>query len=202
MRTIFLEKSYTKYDGETIPRSFSKNLNRADKSLNLLTFFLSLKATFKKGNGEQQMRNGERGMRLTIFHEILHSEQFGGAEFIDDNSFLWFLTPVNAGICHLLSHGFRRRTVNASILMKLCILQKSKALSSLVTIVFCSFWRSFLTPINFGTVNSSAWEVHVQFSRLHSFRNIKLNGAQSVEKLYWMMLNVGKISKNEDPLLS
>ena len=38
-------------------------------------------AIFKKGNGE-------RGMRLTIFHEILHSEQFEGAEFNDDNSFL------------------------------------------------------------------------------------------------------------------
>ena len=34
------------------------------------------------------MGNGERGMSLTIFHKILHSEQFEGAEFIDDNSFL------------------------------------------------------------------------------------------------------------------
>ena len=30
------------------------------------------------------MGSGERGMRLTIFHKILHSEQFEGAEFIDD----------------------------------------------------------------------------------------------------------------------
>ena len=91
------------------------------------------------------MGNGERGMRFTIFHEILHSEQFEGAEFIDDNSFLWFLTPVSVGTCHLTGHSFRRRTVNTSILMKVCIFQKSKALSSLVTIVFCSFWRSFDT---------------------------------------------------------
>ena len=34
------------------------------------------------------MGNEEQGMRLTIYHEILHSEQFEGAEFIDDNSFL------------------------------------------------------------------------------------------------------------------
>ena len=38
-------------------------------------------AIFKKGNGE-------RGMRSTIFHEILHSEHFEDAEFIDDNIFL------------------------------------------------------------------------------------------------------------------
>ena len=74
--------------------------------------------------------NGERGMRLTIFHEILHSEQFEGAEFINDNSFLWFLTPVNVGTCHLLGHSFGQRTANGSILMKLCILHKSKALGS------------------------------------------------------------------------
>ena len=40
------------------------------------------------GNGEWGLGNGERGMRLTIFFEILHSEQFEGAEFIDYNSFL------------------------------------------------------------------------------------------------------------------
>ena len=37
--------------------------------------------------------NEERGMRLTIYHKILDNEQFG-AGFIEDNSFLWFLTPV------------------------------------------------------------------------------------------------------------
>ena len=54
-----------------------------------------LLAIFKKGNGERGtgnrewgMRNGERGMRSTIFHEILHSEQFEDTEFIDCNSFL------------------------------------------------------------------------------------------------------------------
>ena len=40
-------------------------------------------------------------MRLTIYHEILDSEQFEGAEFIDGNSFLWCLTPVIDGTCHL-----------------------------------------------------------------------------------------------------
>ena len=78
-------------------------------------------------------------MRLKIFHEILHSEQFEGAEIIDDNSFLGFLAPGSVGTCHLLTHSFGRRTANASILMKLGILLKSKALSSMVTIVFCSF---------------------------------------------------------------
>ena len=99
--------------------------------------------SLKRGTG-----NGEWGTRLTIFHKILHSEQFEGAEFIDDNSFLWFLTPVNVGTCHLLGHSFGRRTANASILMKLCILHKLKALNSMVTIVFCSFWRP---PVKFYT---------------------------------------------------
>ena len=102
---------------------------------------------FKKGNGERGTENGEWEMRLTIYHKILHSEQFEGAEFIDDNSFLWFLTPVNVCTC-LLGHSFGRRTANASILMKLCILHKSKALGSMVTIVFCSFWRP---PVKFDT---------------------------------------------------
>ena len=44
-------------------------------------------------------------MRLTIFHEILHGEQPEGAEFIDDNSFLWFLTTVNVGTCHPAGHS-------------------------------------------------------------------------------------------------
>ena len=35
-------------------------------------------------------------MRLSIFREILHRQQFEGAEFIDDNSFLCppMLVPV------------------------------------------------------------------------------------------------------------
>ena len=57
-------------------------------------------------------------MRLTIFHEILHSEQFEDAEFIDRNSFLWLLTPVNICTRHLIGHSFRRRTANATISMK------------------------------------------------------------------------------------
>ena len=126
-------------------------------------------------------------MRLTIFHEILHTKQFKGAEFIDDNRFLWSLTLVSVATCHLLlDHSFGRRTANGSILMKLCILHKWKALSSMVTIVFCSFWRP---SVKFDTcqfwhrwfielkILEELWEVHVQFnnySRLHSFRKIKL----------------------------
>ena len=49
-------------------------------------------------------------MRSAIYHEILHSEQFEGAEFIDDNNFMWFLTPVNVDICLLLVHSFGQRT--------------------------------------------------------------------------------------------
>ena len=91
-------------------------------------------------------------MRLAIFHKILHSEQFDVAEFIDDNSFLWFLTLTNIGICHLPGHSFGRRTANASILMKFHSLHKSRAVNSMVIIVFCNFWRlSILTPVNDGT---------------------------------------------------
>ena len=90
-------------------------------------------------NGEWGTGNGERGIRLTIYHEILHSEQFKGAEFIDDNSFLCCLTPVNIGTCHLLGHRFGRRAANASILMKFCSLLKSRTVNSMVTIGFCNF---------------------------------------------------------------
>ena len=37
-------------------------------------------------------------MRLTIFHKILQSEQFEGAEFIDDNSVI-----LDTCQCHLSS---------------------------------------------------------------------------------------------------
>ena len=99
------------------------------------------------------MRNVERGMRLTIYHKILYSEQFEAAEFIDGNSFLWFLTmliPVSVGTCRLLGHGFGGRTANGSILMKFCTLHKSRAVSSMVAIGFCNYWRmSILTPVIF-----------------------------------------------------
>ena len=91
-------------------------------------------------------------MRLTIYHKILDNEQFEGAEFIDDNSFLWFLTPVNVGTCHLLGHSFGQRTANASILMKFRTLHKSRVLNSIVKIVFCDSWRlSNLTSVSIGT---------------------------------------------------
>ena len=86
-------------------------------------------AVFKKGNGEREMR-------LTISHKILHSEQFECAEFFDDNSFV-ILTPVHVGTCHLLGHSFGRRMANASILMKFRTPHKSKVGNSIVTIVFC-----------------------------------------------------------------
>ena len=66
------------------------------------------------------------------FGEILYSAQIRDAKFSGDNSFLW--------------HKFGRRTANASIVMKLCILHKSKALNSMVTIAFCNFWRP---PVKF-----------------------------------------------------
>ena len=91
-------------------------------------------------------------MRLTIFFEILHSEQFEGAEFIDYNSFLWFMTTANVGSCHLSGHSFGRRTANASILIKLRSLHKVRVVNSTVTIFFCNFWRlSILTPVIVGT---------------------------------------------------
>ena len=43
------------------------------------------------------MGNREQEMRLDIFDEILHSEQFEGAEFTSGNTFLWFLTLANVG---------------------------------------------------------------------------------------------------------
>ena len=96
-------------------------------------------------------RNGERGMRLTIFHEILHSEQFID-EFIDDDSFVWFLTPANGGRCHLSGHSFGRRAANASILMKFCTLNKCRAVNSMVTNFFYKFWcLSILKSVNVGT---------------------------------------------------
>ena len=90
-------------------------------------------------------------MRLTIYHKILDNEQFEGAEFIDDNSFLWSLTPVNVGTCHLWGHSFGQRTANASILMKFRTLHKSRVLNSMIAIVFYDSWRlSNLTLLNIG----------------------------------------------------
>ena len=91
-------------------------------------------------------------MGLTIFHETLHSEKFEGAEFIDGNSFQRFLTSTSVGTCHLSGHSFGRRTANASILMKFLTLHKSRAMNSMVMIVFCDSQRlSNLTTVNIGT---------------------------------------------------
>ena len=93
------------------------------------------------------MGNGERGMRLTIFHKILHSEQFEGAEFIDDNSFLWFLTP------HLSSSRPKFWTKNGK-----CFNFDEVTYSEQIEggefngdNSFCNFWcLSILTPVNVG----------------------------------------------------
>ena len=65
-----------------------------------------------------------------------------------DSWCLSILISANIGTCHVLGHKFGRRTANALILMKLCILHKSKMLSSIVAIVFCSFW---CPPVKFRT---------------------------------------------------
>ena len=83
---------------------------------------------------------------------MLHSEQFEGAEFIDDTSFLWFLTPVNVGTCYRSGHTFGQRTANASILMKFGTLHKVRVVNWIVTIVVCDSPRlSNFTPVNIGT---------------------------------------------------
>ena len=98
------------------------------------------------------MGNGEWRMRLTIFHKILHREQYEGTEFIDDDSFVWLLTPDNGGMCHLSGHSFRQRAANASILMKFRTLHKCRAVNSMVTKIFYKFWHlSILTSANVGT---------------------------------------------------
>ena len=62
------------------------------------------------------------------------------------------MRSTNVGTCHLSGHSFGWKAVNASILMKFCTLHKSRAMKSVVTIVFCNFWRlSILTPVNVGT---------------------------------------------------
>ena len=116
------------------------------------------------------MGNGERGMSLIIYHEILHSEQLEGAEFIDDNSFLWFLTPANVGTCHLSGRSSGRRTANASILMKFCTLRKSIAVNSMVTIGFRNFWcLSILIPVNVGTCHLLGHIVFNEEQQMHQF---------------------------------
>ena len=121
-------------------------------------------------------------MKLTIFHQILHGEQFEGAEFIDGNIFLWFLTPANVGTCHLSGRSSGRRTANASILIKFHALHKSRAVNSMVAIVFCNFWcLSILIPVNVGachllghsfqrrTANAS---ILIKFRTLHKVRGV------------------------------
>ena len=50
-----------------------------------ILYFFGVGISLKRGWGTG---NGGRGMRLTIFNKILHSEQLEGTEFIDGGSFL------------------------------------------------------------------------------------------------------------------
>ena len=114
---------------------------------------------FKKGNEERGTGNGEWGTEneVNLFHEILHSEQFEGAEFINDNSFLWFLAPANVGTCRLSDHSFGWRIANASILMKFCTLHKLRAVNSMVTIGFCDLWYLSSVRLYFWTNNGKCF---------------------------------------------
>ena len=58
------------------------------------------------GNGERELGNGDD--EVNHLPRNLHSEQFEVAEFIDDNNFLWFLTPV----FFLVRSSGRRTAIN------------------------------------------------------------------------------------------
>ena len=96
-----------------------------------ILYFFGVGISLKRGWGTG---NGGRGMRLTIFNKILHSEQLEGTEFIDGGSFLWLLIPPRVGTCHLSGHSFVWRTANASIFMKFHTMHISYY-------VFCNCWR-------------------------------------------------------------
>ena len=69
------------------------------------------------------------------FDKILYFAQTKGGEFNDDNSYLWFLMPVNIGTCYLLGHSFWPKMSNAPVLMKFCTLHKTKVVNSMVSIL-------------------------------------------------------------------
>ena len=96
---------------------------------------------------ERVTGSGKREMRLAIYHEILHSERIEGGEFIDDNSFLWFLTPSSAGTCHLSGHSFGRKSANDSILMKF----RNSTQSEGGEFNSDNSFLGFSTPVNFYT---------------------------------------------------
>ena len=118
------------------------------------------------------MKNG----KCFNFDEILYSAQIEGGEFNGDNRFLWFLTPVNIGTCHLLGHSFGQRAVNASILMKFCTLHKVWVVNLIMTIVFCDYrCLSILTPVHIGSchlLGHSYFEQELQ--ELQCWWNLKL----------------------------
>ena len=73
------------------------------------------------------------------FGEILYSAEIKDVEFNGGNCFLWFLMFVNFDLCQY----WHLSCFRPQIWMKIgkCILDKSKVLSLMATIVFCSFWR-------------------------------------------------------------
>ena len=93
---------------------------------------------------------------------------------------LSILTLVDIGTCHLLGQGFKRRTTNASILMKFCTLNKARVVNSIVTIVFCDSQRlSNLTRVNIGTCHllghsfgrrTASASILMKFCTLHKSR--------------------------------
>ena len=91
-----------------------------------------------------------KNFNLVKFYTLHKSKTLSSmvAVVLCDSWCLSILISANIGTRHVLGHKFGRRTANALILMKLCILHKSKMLSSMVAIVFCSFWRP---PVKFRT---------------------------------------------------
>ena len=67
--------------------------------------------------------------------------------------FLWLLTPVGIGACHLfLGHIFGPKTTNLPILMRFCTLHKPRVVNSMATIVLYDSWRlPILTIVSVGT---------------------------------------------------
>ena len=67
--------------------------------------------------------------------EILLFTQTEGGKLNGDNSFLWFMKAVNIGTCYLLGHSFRPKTANALVMMKFCLLHKTRVVNSMVSIL-------------------------------------------------------------------
>ena len=131
-------------------------------------------AIFKK-------ENENWGMRLTISHEILRNEQFEGPEFIDDKSFLWFLTAANVGTCHLSGHGFGPKPTNFPISDEILYFAQTKN---------CEFkldnsFFLFLTPVSVD--NCQYW--YLLLFRHHVL--IKNSKCSSFDRILYFTQNEG-----------